>query len=82
MNVRMKMPDLSANEAEIKVVRWLVKPGQPVQRGQGLLEVETDKASVEVEAIASGILREICAAPDEVVPIGDIIAVIKVADQG
>jgi len=75
----MKMPDLSANEAEIKIVRWLLEPGQPVQRGQSLVEVETDKAAMEVEAIASGILRETCAAPDEDVPVGQIIAVIETA---
>lgn len=79
MKVKMKMPDLSANEAEIKVVRWLLEPGQSVQRGQPLLEVETDKAAMEVEAIASGILSETHAAPDEDVPVGQVIAVIETA---
>jgi len=81
MKVKMKMPDLSANEGEIKVVRWLLEPGQSVQRGQPLLEVETDKAAMEVESIASGILRETCAAPDEDVPVGQVIAVIETADS-
>lgn len=74
----MKMPDLSANEAEIKVIKWLIELGQPVQRGQHLLEVETDKAVVEVEAIATGVLAEICAQPDEDVPVGQIIAVFEI----
>jgi len=78
MKLKMKMPDLSANEAEIKVVRWLVEPGDPVQRGQPLLEVETDKATVEVESIASGIFREALAAPDEEVEVGALIAAIEV----
>lgn len=80
MKIKMKMPDLSANEAEIKVVRWLVEPGQPVRRGQALLEVETDKAIMEVEAIASGILCETWAIPDEKVAVGQIIGVIEVGD--
>lgn len=76
MKVGMKMPDLSANEGEIKIVRWLVEPGQPVRRGQALLEVETDKAVMEVEAIASGVLGQTCAGPDEEVAVGTVIAVI------
>jgi pyruvate/2-oxoglutarate dehydrogenase complex dihydrolipoamide acyltransferase (E2) component len=77
MILKMKMPDLSANEAVIKVVRWLVEPGQRVQRGQALLEVETDKAEMEVEAIATGVLTEACAAPDQEVEVGQVIAVIE-----
>ena len=76
MKIKMKMPDLSANEAEIKVVKWLIEPGQPVKRGQPLLEVETDKATVEVESIASGILVEICAVVEQKVTVGQVIAVI------
>ena len=79
MKLKMKMPDLSANEAEIKVVKWLIEPGQPVKRGQPLLEVETDKATVEVESIASGVLIEICAAAEQKVTVGQVIAVIDVA---
>jgi len=50
MRLEMKMPDLATNESEIRIVRWLVEPGQEVQRGQPLLEVETDKATMEVES--------------------------------
>ena len=80
MKLKMKMPDLSANEAEIKVVKWLVEPGQTVKRGQPLLEVETDKATVEVESITSGVLVEICAAKDEKVGVGQVIAEFDVGD--
>ncbi|MFH1571502.1 MAG: lipoyl domain-containing protein [Gemmatimonadota bacterium] len=78
MKLKMKMPDLSANEAQIKVLRWLVEPGQPVKRGQPLLEVETDKAAMEVEAVAAGVLVETCAAPDDEVEVGQVIAVLEV----
>jgi pyruvate/2-oxoglutarate dehydrogenase complex dihydrolipoamide acyltransferase (E2) component len=78
MKLKMKMPDLSANEAEIKVVKWLVEPGQPVKRGQPLLVVETDKATVEVEAIAGGVLLETCVKPDAEVTVGHVIAVLDV----
>ena len=80
MKLKMKMPDLSANEAEMEIVKWLVQPGQAVQRGQPLCEVETDKATVEVEAIASGVLTEICAEAGRTVTVGQVIAVLNVAD--
>lgn len=77
MKLKMKMPDLSTNEDTIKVLRWLVEPGQAVKRGQPLLEVETDKAAMEVESVAAGVLLETCAAPDEEVEVGKVIAVIE-----
>jgi pyruvate/2-oxoglutarate dehydrogenase complex dihydrolipoamide acyltransferase (E2) component len=81
MKLNMKMPDLSVNEAELTVVKWLINPGQPIKRGQPLLEVETDKAIVEVESIASGILVEICAAAKQKVTTGQVIAVIDESDR-
>lgn len=55
------MPDLGQTVAEGKIVRWLKKPGDKVSRGEYLLEVETDKVTMEVEAYVSGYLREILA---------------------
>ena len=80
MKVKMKMPDLSANEEEIEVVRWLVAPGDAIARGQPLLEVQTDKAVMEVEAIATGILAETCAEPTAKIQVGQVIAVIEVKE--
>ena len=58
MLINVKMPDLSATEgSDIAVKRWLVEVGGAVKRGQPLLEVETDKATMEVESIATGVLR-------------------------
>ncbi len=80
MKLRIKMPDLSANEAEIKITQWLVEPGQHIKRGDPLLEVETDKAVMDVEAIATGVLIETCAAAGENVTVGQIIAVLEVPE--
>jgi pyruvate dehydrogenase E2 component (dihydrolipoamide acetyltransferase) len=57
----------------------LVEPGQPVKRGQPLLEIETDKAMSEVESIATGVLKEVRAWPDDLVAAGQVIAVFEVA---
>jgi pyruvate dehydrogenase E2 component (dihydrolipoamide acetyltransferase) len=79
VNVNMKMPDLATNEGtELGVTRWLAEVGQSVKRGQPLLEIETDKAVQEVECIATGELQAIHVQPGQKVPVGAIIATIKV----
>jgi pyruvate/2-oxoglutarate dehydrogenase complex dihydrolipoamide acyltransferase (E2) component len=73
------MPDLSTTEgSEITVKHWLVAVGAKVKRGQALLEVETDKATMEVESVATGTLREVLAAPEAKVAVGEFIASIEV----
>jgi len=70
----MKMPDLSTTDSAIKLVRWLVQPGQSVKRGQPLCEIETDKAASEVESIVAGVLKEFRAQPGDMVVVGQEIA--------
>ncbi|MBS0661750.1 MAG: lipoyl domain-containing protein [Verrucomicrobia bacterium] len=76
MDIEFKMPDLATTDSSIKVIRWLVQPGQIVTRGQALLEVETDKATMEVESIATGQLKSVHAQPGEALVAGQLIAVI------
>lgn len=79
MQVKMKMPDLSTTEGtEIGILKWMVNTGDPVQRGQVILEVETDKAVQEIEAIATGTLTAHLVGPGDKVPVGEFIAVIEV----
>lgn len=77
MNMKMKMPDLGTTVDEITIVKWLIDVGQNVRRGQALLEVETDKATMEVESFVSGTLVEICVPADEETTTGTVIAVIS-----
>lgn len=79
MDVNMKMPDLATNEGvDLAIIRWLIEPGQPVKRGQPILEVETDKAAQEVECIVDGTLKKIHVNAGDKVPVGAVIATIKV----
>jgi pyruvate dehydrogenase E1 component alpha subunit len=78
MRVQMKMPDVATNESEIRILRWLVEPGQKVERGQPLLEVETDKAAMEVESAITGVLKEVRCQAEEDVSVGQVIAVFEV----
>ena len=77
VEVEIKMPDLSTTEDQIKVIGWLVEVGQVVKRGQPLLVVETDKATMEVESVTSGTVKKINAQPGDMVPVGAVIAIIE-----
>lgn len=81
MEIEIKMPDLGTNEDEIKVVRWLIEPGQAVGLGDELLEVETDKATMTVESVAQGVLKEIKVSADEKAQTGQVIAILETADS-
>ena len=78
MEIKIKMPDLSTTEgSEIGIVKWLVEVGQPVKRGQPLLEVETDKAVQEVECITNGTLQVTHVQAGDSVAVGDVIATVE-----
>ncbi len=70
------MPDLGQTVNEGKVLRWLKKPGETVKKGEPLLEVETDKVTMEVEAYRDGYLREILAGEGQVVSAMTAIAIL------
>jgi pyruvate dehydrogenase E2 component (dihydrolipoamide acetyltransferase) len=74
------MPKLGFDMAEGTLVRWLVSEGDPIEKGAILAEIETDKATVEVESTFTGVLFKQLVSEGEVVPINLPIAVI--ADAG
>jgi TPP-dependent pyruvate/acetoin dehydrogenase alpha subunit len=78
--MNLRMPDLSTTGSPIKVVRWLVAVGDLIERGQAVLEVETDKATMEVEALSSGTLVQQLVAVGIEASAGDVLAVIGEAE--
>ena len=75
----IKMPDLATTGSAVRILRWLVKPGEAVTRGQPLLEVETDKAAMEVESIVTGTLVSTHFAEGDEVSAGAVMAVVNAA---
>jgi pyruvate dehydrogenase E2 component (dihydrolipoamide acetyltransferase) len=75
------MPKLGFDMAEGKLVRWVKSEGETVQKGEVLAEIETDKATVEVEALVGGVVRKHLIPEDTSVPVGGPIAVIGTADE-
>ena len=76
MITKVFMPKLSDAMETGKVIKWLKKEGDVVKGGDVLVEVETDKANVEIEAFGSGVLRKIVVEEGGTVPVGEMIGVI------
>jgi pyruvate dehydrogenase E2 component (dihydrolipoamide acetyltransferase) len=68
------MPALELAQETGKILKWLKSPGDTVSKGEPLVEIETDKVTVEIEAPASGTLGEVTARAGDVVPVGTAIA--------
>jgi pyruvate dehydrogenase E2 component (dihydrolipoamide acetyltransferase) len=75
------MPKLSPTMEEGQLSRWLKKEGDAVSVGEPLAEIDTDKATMEAQALTSGVLRKILVKEGETVPLGAIIAIIGEADE-
>lgn len=74
MAVSVVMPALEMAQETGKLVSWLKKEGEHVSKGDMLLEIETDKAVMEIEALGDGILAGVTAQPGDVIPVGQTIA--------
>jgi pyruvate dehydrogenase E2 component (dihydrolipoamide acetyltransferase) len=81
MAAELTMPKLSDSEADAVILKWLKSPGEEFRRGEALIEVETDKATVVYDAEADGTLEAILVAEGEAVAVGQPIAVLAGAGE-
>ena len=81
MATKVLMPKLSDTMEEGVILKWLRKEGEKVKQGEILVEIESDKADMELEAYDSGILRKIVVPEGGKAPIGGLIAVIADASE-
>ena len=75
------MPRLGETMEEGTVTKWLMREGDEVHKGDYIMEVETDKSLIPVEAYGAGIMRKIFLEEGNTVPIGTLLAVIADADE-
>src|SRR3990172_3257462 len=68
------MPALEMTQESGRLVSWLKRDGESVIKGEPLMEIETDKVTIEIEAPASGILGGVLVKENDVVPVGQTIA--------
>jgi pyruvate dehydrogenase E2 component (dihydrolipoyllysine-residue acetyltransferase) len=69
-----RMPSLGADIQDGTLVQWLVKPGDPVKRGDIIAVVETDKGAIEIEIFLNGVVQSIVVPEGEKVPVGAVLA--------
>src|SRR5688572_2785416 len=81
MATKVIMPKLSPTMEEGQIARWLKKEGDKVAMGEPLAEIDTDKATMEMQALANGVLRKILIGEGESAPLGQLIAVIGEANE-
>ena len=77
MRVEIKMANLGYDMETGKIVAWLKRVGDRVERGEAIAEIETEKATVEMEAMASGVLAEIVHGDGSDVAVGTVIAFLE-----
>jgi len=81
MSIELKIPDVGESIQEVQIGKWLKQEGDRVELDEDVVELETDKASMELPAPADGVLAEILKKEGEAVSIGDVIARIEEKDD-
>jgi pyruvate/2-oxoglutarate dehydrogenase complex dihydrolipoamide acyltransferase (E2) component len=81
MAIAIKVPDVGAADDSVSVVNWLVQVGDQVVRGQKIVSLETDKAVIDLESVASGAILKLCVAAGEDAVVGDVLAYVGVVGE-
>src|SRR6187455_321024 len=76
MAYEFKLPDLGEGLTEGEIARWLVAEGDVIAEDDPLVEIQTDKTTVEIPSPAAGVVARIHVAEGEVVPVGTVLVVI------
>lgn len=74
--IEVKVPELAESITEGTIANWVKKEGEPVEEGDVLLELDTDKVSLEIQAESAGILKEIKKQEGDTVEVGEVIALL------
>ncbi|KAA5801018.1 2-oxo acid dehydrogenase subunit E2 [Alkalicaulis satelles] len=75
---KYKMPDVGEGVVEAEIVEWHVKPGDKVVEDQHILDVMTDKATVEIPCAVNGVVKTTVGEPGEIIAVGTVILVIEI----
>lgn len=73
----IRVPELAESITEGTIAQWLKKPGEYVEKGEYIVELETDKVNVEVISEEAGVVKELKAAEGDTVQVGEVIAVVE-----
>lgn len=78
----IKVPELAESIMEGTIAQWLKKPGDYVEKGEYIVELETDKVNVEIISEEAGVIKELKAEEGETVQVGDVIAIVEAGAAG
>ncbi|QPM66875.1 Dihydrolipoyllysine-residue succinyltransferase component of 2-oxoglutarate dehydrogenase complex [Atribacter laminatus] len=81
MKKMIKMPKLSANMEMGVLVAWNKQPGETIEKGEVIFEVETDKVVIEIESMVNGTLEEVFFEEGDEVGINEVVAVLECGEQ-
>jgi pyruvate dehydrogenase E2 component (dihydrolipoamide acetyltransferase) len=81
MAYEFRLPDIGEGMAEGEIVRWLVKEGDPLGQDQPMVEIMTDKATVEIAAPRAGRVLDRCFKEGQRCPVGDVLVIIGTSDD-
>ncbi len=73
----LRVPEIGESIREVQIARWLKQEGQPVARDESLVEIESDKATVELPAPVAGILAQIVKHDGEMAEVGEVIGYLE-----
>ncbi|HEX9180148.1 MAG TPA: dihydrolipoamide acetyltransferase family protein [Burkholderiales bacterium] len=79
--IEFKLPSLGADMDEGKLLEWRVKPGDPVKKGDVVAVVDTTKSAIDVESWHEGIVHELIAHPGDILPVGAMMALLRVPGE-
>lgn len=79
--IQVEVPTVGESISEVQIGQWLKAEGDWVNSGEDLVEIETEKASVQIPAPASGFLRNISKQEEEFANVGDVIAAIEPGEK-
>ncbi|HEY4551979.1 MAG TPA: 2-oxoglutarate dehydrogenase complex dihydrolipoyllysine-residue succinyltransferase [Bacillaceae bacterium] len=77
----IKVPELAESITEGTIAQWLKKPGDYVEKGEYIVELETDKVNVEVISEEAGVVQELKAAEGDTVQVGEVIAIVAAGES-
>src|SRR3954471_24958554 len=80
MSIELKIPEVGESVREVQIGRWLKREGDQVAQDENVVELETDKASMELPAPAAGVLGKILKREGEMVTVGDVIGYVENGD--
>ncbi|WP_342046216.1 2-oxoglutarate dehydrogenase complex dihydrolipoyllysine-residue succinyltransferase [Bacillus sp. OTU530] len=75
--IEIKVPELAESISEGTISQWLVKVGDTINKGESVVELETDKVNIEVNADYTGVVTQVLKQPGDTVEVGDVIAILE-----